>query len=249
MGVNLNQRNINIIEMHRRETRFRRQYNEGMQQQLENYGLSLLEAEILFALCTNAQCDTVTRLCADLGKTKGVVSQACDRLCREGFLSSRVDKNDRRVIHFKITPAVRSVVNSVSRYMESMDYVYHAKQQDEETDRVFLRAQLDAKRKLLYPITEAPSGTKNAKKGTDSLPFRSYDDFLKERLLPMVPAEEREAVADAISPAAILVALAEGGHIQKKVPLLINKSLRDVLVDISEIDGASDGALIEIRYI
>lgn len=247
MGVNLNQRNINIIEIHRRETRFRRQYNEGMLQQLRNYGLNLMEAEILFAICVNVGCDTVTGLCADLGKSKGVVSQACDRLCKEGFLSGKVDKNDRRVIHFKITPAVRSVVNSVSRYMDSMDYVYHAKQQPAETD-VLLCAMLDAKKRILYPIAETLFA-ENVKKGCNGLPFRSYDDFLKEQLLPMIPAEEREEIANAVSPAAVLVGLAEGDSIQKKIPLHINKSSRDVALTVSKIDGRPEDALIEMRYV
>lgn len=250
MGVNLNQRNISIIEMHRRETRFRRQYNEGMQQQLDNYGLNLTEAEILFAICANVGCDTVTGLCADLGKTKGVVSQACDRLCKEGFLSSKVDKNDRRVIHFKITPAVRSVVNSVSRYMDSMDYVYHAKQQAAETDTL-LCAMIDVKKGVFYPISETlfAKNAKNRKKACDSLPFRSYDDFLKGQLLPMTPAEEREELANAVSPAAILVGLAEGDRIQKRIPLRINQSLREVVITISKIDDRPEGALLEMRYV
>lgn len=243
MGINLNERNISIIESHRRETKFRRQYNEGMQLLLDNYGLSLLEAEILFALCANAACDTVTKLCADLGKTKGVVSQACDRLCREGFLASKVDQKDRRVIHFRITPAVRTVVNAVSRYVEAMDYVYRAKQQSD--DSLLLCGRLDTKKGLLYPISDKLS----PKKAQSALPFRSYDAFLNEQCLPLVPAEHREDVSEQISLAAIVVELNESGSVTTKVPLMINKSLKEVEVRISRIDDLLDGALMQMKIL
>lgn len=244
MGINLNERNISIIETHRREVKFRRLYNDGMQRLLENYGLSLLEAEILFALCTNSGCDTITKLCADLSKTKGVVSQACDRLSREGFLSSKVDKQDRRVVHFKITPAVRTMVNCISRYMASMDYVYHAKMQVADNSVVF-SARVDMKKNLLYPVVENLS----LKKGRSDLPFRSYDTFLNEQLLTLVPADRKEELAEQISLAAIVVGLAETETMQIKVPLHINKSLKDAEIIVTNLDDQLDGALMEIKIV
>lgn len=244
MGINLNERNISIIESHRREVKFRRQYNEGMQKLLENYGISLLEAEILFALCANPGCDTITKLCADLSKTKGVVSQACDRLSREGFLSSKVDKKDRRVVHFKITPAVRTMVNCISRYIASMDYVYHAKMQVADNSVVF-SARVDTKKNLIYPVVENLS----LKKGNKGLPFRSYDTFLNEQFLTLVPAEHKEELAEQISLAAIVVGLAETETMQIKVPLHINKTLKDAEINVINLDDQLDGALITIRIV
>jgi len=244
MGINLNERNISIIESHRREVKFRRQYNEGMQKLLENYGLSLLEAEILFALCANPGCDTITKLCADLSKTKGVVSQACDRLCREGFLSSKVDKKDRRVVHFKITPAVRTMANCISRYMAAMDYVYHARKQVADNSVVF-SARIDTKKNLIYPVSENLS----LKKSSHGLPFRSYDTFLNEQLLTLVPPDRKDELAEQISLAAIVVGLAETESMQIKVPLHINKTLKDAEITVINLDDQLDGALITIKIV
>lgn len=238
-----NERNFQTIEYYRRESKFRRQYNEGLQSHLEEHGLSLLEAEILFAIFADPSCDTVTKLCADIGKTKGIVSLSCDRLIKQKYLSSRIDKKDRRVVHFHLLSAAKKVIDSVSRYMEIMNDVQRAKEEGENADLI-MRAMLDTENGRIYPITCKICDFCRF----PDIPFRSYQTFLEEQCLTRVPSDQLADLSDRLALAAITKAADTDLSIRVKVPFQTTKGLYGVTFEVIPFRGLSDTAEFMIRF-
>lgn len=235
--MNTNERYTELIDSYRKEKKFLRQYNEGLRVLLEPYGLSVMEADILFAIYRNPRCDNITKLCADIGKTKGVVSRACDHLCKENYLSSKSDDIDRRVIHFKITAAVRSLMLNLSRYMTAMDYVHRSEAQQD-----LFRGRIDKKKGLIYPICQK----ENESEAFPYLPFCSYETFLKEKCLPHLAADDRDAVAAAFSLGALQETLK--GHRAFETAAMIQtgaESFRAVF-SAENIPDSGDAALLRV---
>ncbi len=109
-----------FIQFHWTTTRFIHRYQEGLKNAVKPYGISLLETEILLSLTHYPACDSVTKLCSTIGKTKGVVSKACEKLRQEGYISGKTDEHDRRVVHYRLNAASRAVVIAVVRHIETM---------------------------------------------------------------------------------------------------------------------------------
>ncbi len=236
--MNINERYSELIDSYRKEKNFQRQYNEGFRYLLEPYGLSVMEADLLFAIYLNPQCDSITKLCADIGKTKGVISKACDHLCKEKYLSSKNDEVDRRVIHFKITAATRSLITTLSRYMESMEYIHKAK-----TGECLLSGRLDRKKALFYLIKEEDSPN-NA---YSYLPFCSYESFLNKKCLPRLHPEEREENKESLSLAAIEEELCRKEKFETVRQMRFHHIFRSVVFSAEIIPNSNDAALLRIQ--
>ena len=89
---------------------FKKLYDKLISEMASRYGLSANEVNILLFLANNPECDTAK----DIGETrclpKSCVSRAVDSLIRQGFLSSREDEKDRRILHLSILPAAKDLV-------------------------------------------------------------------------------------------------------------------------------------------
>ena len=241
----INERNFNTIEYYRKESKFRRQYNEGLQTLLDRYGLSLLEGEILFALYTDASCDTVTKLCADLGKTKGVVSLACDRLARQKCISGRTDRRDRRVVHFHLLSASQKIIDAVSDYMEIMNDVQKAKAEAElaKEKGLIMSAELDTENGLIFPIVCNICDSCRF----PNAPFRAYDSFIIEQFLPNIAQEQRDEVKQQINLAAVNDGTDTEQTIRMKIPYVHNKALTRVVLAIEPSQYRTNTARFTIR--
>ncbi len=75
------------------------------------YGLQPVQVEALhyLSIC-NRYSDTPMAVTEYLGQTKGTVSQSLKVLEKKGFLSKRADKNDKRMIHLKLTGAAKKLL-------------------------------------------------------------------------------------------------------------------------------------------
>ena len=62
-------------------------------------GMTRTELEVLLCLAENPRLDTARELVEYLMLTKSCVSKAVDSLVRQGYLSTREDAADRRIIH------------------------------------------------------------------------------------------------------------------------------------------------------
>ena len=236
--MNTNERYTELIDFYRKEKNFQRQYQEGLRYLLEPYGLSVMEADLLFAICRNPLCDNVTRLCADIGKTKGVVSRACDHLCKENYLISKSDDSDHRVIHFKTTSAVRSLIAGLARYMEAMEYIHQA-----DHSGYLLSGRLDRKKALFYPIEEKDP-LKNA---YSYLPFCSYDSFLNEKCLPRLSPEDQILFKEKYSFTGLERILHQKGQFESMWRMRFNDSVCSVVFSGRRINDSHDAAFLQFR--
>ncbi len=192
------QQNRELIRLFREEKRFHTQYKEGLRALLEPYGLSILEAEILFAVVNDAETNTVTRLCADIGKTKGVVSRGCDHLCGLNYLRAEADANDRRVVHFRTARASRSLIPVLAKYLEIMEYV-RERRRAHSGDELFFLGRVERKKGQLYPIIEEEPFSE----GFPFLPFVAYDEFLTTFAETCLGGEAAAACVSVFSRAAL----------------------------------------------
>ncbi|MGM9567986.1 MAG: MarR family winged helix-turn-helix transcriptional regulator [Clostridia bacterium] len=236
--MSTNERYTDLIDFYRKEKKFQRQYHEGLRYLLEPYGLSVMEADLLFAICRDPLCDNVTKLCADIGKTKGVVSRACDHLCKENYLISRSDDSDHRVIHFKTTPAVRSLISGLSRYMETMEYIHKADQSGN-----LLSGRLDRKKALFYPIEE-----KDPLKNVYSyLPFCSYESFLNEQCLPRLSYEDQIRFKEKYSLTALEEKLRQKEQFESIWRMRFNGNICSVVFSGKMIKDSHDAVYLQFR--
>lgn len=166
--------NIELIRTYRKDAKFHAQYREGMRTLLDDHGLSVLEAELLFAVVHEPEKNTVSQLCAAIGKTKGVVSRGCEHLCRERYFRSEPDEKDLRVIHFYTAKMARVLIPVLTRYVETMEYV-RKEREKKYTEDVFFCGRLDRRKDQLFPIHEKEPH----EEVFPFLPYVSYSSFLE----------------------------------------------------------------------
>ena len=236
--MNTNERYTELIDSYRKEKNFQRQYQEGLRYLLEPYGLSVMEADLLFAICRDPQCDNVTKLCTDIGKTKGVVSRACDHLCKENYLRSENDTADRRVIHFRTTAAVRALITALSRYMESMEYVHRAK-----NNNCLLSGRLDRKKAAFYLIEERDA----LQNSYPYLPFCDYQSLLDEKCVPRISPEDRAAFLEKTALPVLEESFRQNERYEFAWQMQFEGSYCPVIFSAEIIEGSHDAALLQIR--
>lgn len=247
--MSMNKQNLRLIKNYRKEALYQKQYREGLRFLLEPYGLSLIEADILFSIYYDASCDSVTNLCIDIGKTKGVVSRACDHLCKASYLRGENDLNDRRIIHFKIRTTALNLINSLSRYMESMEYVRNMqKEHDFENNRslneggYLFVGRVDLKKGLFYPIHMACGDQKKL----SPLPFCAYDSFLTERLIPELTEECGNMAKKKLRFSEIAKAFPEAETLKRELELDTEHANPHCIFRLEEIPEANAAALLKI---
>ena len=77
-------------------------------------GLQPVQIDALNYLATcNRYSDTPMGVTEYLGQTKGTVSQTLKVLERKGLLKRKLDKDDKRVTHLKVTPAGRRLLKRI----------------------------------------------------------------------------------------------------------------------------------------
>lgn len=79
------------------------------------YGLTLMEANIISFLYNNPGCDTARDIVELRGFSKGNVSNAVESLIRKSLLKRDPDARDRRRIHLSLLPAARSVTAEIEK--------------------------------------------------------------------------------------------------------------------------------------
>lgn len=183
---------IQLVESYRNDNNYLRQYREGLRCLLETKNLSVMEAEILFSLYLDENCDNITNICMDIGKTKGVVSKACEHLCREKYISDEIDAIDRRIIHFSLEENGVKLVRSLSRYMKAMEYVRAARNNAEHDDCLVLSGRLHTESGMFFPIRISSFGARSFY----LRPYFGYDRFLKDSFVPFLDQSELGKVRD-----------------------------------------------------
>lgn len=91
-------------------SQFRRLYDKKISGMAKRYGLTPAEVNVLLFLANNPEYDTAKDISELHLLPKSCVSKAVDSLIRQGFLVSREDERDRRILHLSILPAAAGVV-------------------------------------------------------------------------------------------------------------------------------------------
>ena len=79
-------------------------YRRYYHRQLSQYGFSPNEVLVLLFLHNNAPvCDTASDIVRCKGISKGMVARSIDSLCQKGYLETRRDPKDRRIIHLSLS--------------------------------------------------------------------------------------------------------------------------------------------------
>lgn len=91
-------------------SQFRRLYDKKIKGMAERYGLTPAEVNVLLFLANNPEYNTAKDISEMRLLPKSCVSRAVDSLTRQGFLTSREDEKDRRILHLFILPAAAGVV-------------------------------------------------------------------------------------------------------------------------------------------
>lgn len=164
------------------------QLREGMRAILDPKGLSIMEADIILALFHNAGCDTISKLCADIGKTKGVVSVACEHLVKDGFISNSVDEKDRRIVHFRYLPAAKPVITELMRFTEVMDYVLALRSEEQKNHSVL--GVIDLEKGTFFPV--APLEKTAERTSYPLSPSLKYSRYLERYCLKDIHPEDKD---------------------------------------------------------
>jgi DNA-binding MarR family transcriptional regulator len=100
---------------------FKRLLDSQLDEVKKRHGLKKVELEVLFYLSRCGESDTPTDVTRGLNLTRGHVSQALDVLLKRKLVTSRADRQDRRITHYSITRKANAIIGELSQIKESMD--------------------------------------------------------------------------------------------------------------------------------
>ena len=101
------------LDMGLRSVMLRKLAEAGFSEIRENYGLKMVEIDVLYYLSTCPQGDTPTGIYQYLHLNKGHISQAVDGLWRKEYLQAQPDPEDRRSIHYRVTAKAVPVLEDI----------------------------------------------------------------------------------------------------------------------------------------
>lgn len=131
-------------------SQFKRLYDKKIGGMAESYGLTPAEVNVLLFLANNPEYDTAKDISEIRLLPKSCVSKAVDSLIRQGFLKSREDEKDRRVLHLFIPPAASGVVEDAQA--KQKEFLAGAFRNFTEEERLAMDALTE---KLILNIKEA----------------------------------------------------------------------------------------------
>lgn len=97
---------------------FKKLYDRKISEMASRYGLTPNEINILLFLANNPEWDTAKDIVDRRCLTKSGVSRAVDSLIRRGFLASREDEKDRRILHLSVLPAAMELLQDAAQTRE-----------------------------------------------------------------------------------------------------------------------------------
>lgn len=99
-------------------------YERSFCRSMSEYSLTQTEVDILGFLHLYPAYDTAKKICEFRNLPKSNVSIALDKLIKKGYISTRRDTEDRRVVHLTVMPvadsAVRSIMDDYTRFHETI---------------------------------------------------------------------------------------------------------------------------------
>jgi DNA-binding MarR family transcriptional regulator len=100
---------------------FKRMLEVQFEEIKNKHGLKKVEIEVLFYLSKCGDEDTPTDVTNRLNLNRGHVSQAIDSLLQKELIKSTPDEQDRRCMHYAITPKASQIIDEIAIAKENMD--------------------------------------------------------------------------------------------------------------------------------
>jgi DNA-binding MarR family transcriptional regulator len=100
---------------------FKRLLDSQLDEIKKKYQLKKVEIEVLFYLSKCGSENTPTDITKRLNLNRGHVSQAIDALLKRQLIASAADQQDRRCMHYTITPNAVSIIDEITNVKKKMD--------------------------------------------------------------------------------------------------------------------------------
>jgi DNA-binding MarR family transcriptional regulator len=100
---------------------FKRLLDSQLDEIKKKYQLKKVEIEVLFYLSKCGSENTPTDITKRLNLNRGHVSQAIDALLKRQLIASVADQQDRRCMHYTITPNAVSIIDEITNVKKKMD--------------------------------------------------------------------------------------------------------------------------------
>ena len=94
-------------------------YNKICTETADKCGISKAEADILIFLNNNPACDSAKDIVKLKGFSKAYVSKAVEPLLAKGLISIKVDEEDRRCQHLKITAKANPILLNLKEMQQN----------------------------------------------------------------------------------------------------------------------------------
>lgn len=85
----------------------------------KRYALTANEMELIVFL-GHSKLDTAKDIVNHHGYSRSLVSKTVDSLMRGGYVTSRVDEKDRRVVHLALTPKAREIMGELEATVQNI---------------------------------------------------------------------------------------------------------------------------------
>ena len=85
-------------------------YKKMCYQSVEEYRFTPNEIEVMMFLANNPGMDSASDIAFYKNISKGLIAKSVESLCLKGFLTTRKDTKDRRLIHLILTPQSDDIV-------------------------------------------------------------------------------------------------------------------------------------------
>jgi DNA-binding MarR family transcriptional regulator len=100
---------------------FKRLIDTQFDELKRKHGLKKVEIEVLFFLSKCGDENTPTDITKRLNLNRGHVSQAIDYLLKRQLIAAAADEQDRRCMHYTITPKAVPIIDEIAQVRESME--------------------------------------------------------------------------------------------------------------------------------
>lgn len=99
---------------------FHQLYSRKIGESASRYGVSKTEADILLFLCNNPGFDTARDIVNIRGIAKSYVSKFIEILVQKQYLTTSVDRRDRRITHLRLTEEANAALTDLRKTQEEI---------------------------------------------------------------------------------------------------------------------------------
>ena len=127
---------MNIETMMNYFSQIRKYYANILNEYMKDVKLSSNEISILIMLSNNQSITTSAQLYVLLGVSKGLVSRSVEHLISSGYLLSKRDEDDRRIVHLYLSEEGQQIVCRINKEVTKINEKLLADISEEEIEQM-----------------------------------------------------------------------------------------------------------------